>query len=76
MLTTIAAAVLASLAPLGRWVTAGGVVVTAASLVDFLRRRRSIEGSTFEPRLATNLALVAIVGLCGLAVVVLVAAGR
>jgi len=67
---------LASLAPLGRWVTAGGVVVTAASLVDFLRRRRAIEGSTFEPRLATNLALVAIAGLCGLAVVVLVAAGR
>jgi len=67
---------LAALAPLGRWVAAGGLLVSVAALADFLRRRRDIEGAVFRPRPAANLALVALVGVAGVTVMVFLVAVR
>lgn len=53
-----------------------GTLLAAAALVRYLRQREAIEGSVFRTNLGADVALIAVVGIGGLGLIVLVAAVR
>jgi len=62
--------------PVGMAVVAGGVVIAGTALPRFLRARARIESDRFAPRVGTDLALVAALGVGALVLLVALAVVR
>jgi putative membrane protein len=62
--------------PLGLLVVASGVAVTAAALPRFLHARARIESERFIPRVGADVALVGLLGVGGLALLIVLTVAR
>lgn len=53
-----------------------GTLLTAAALIRYLRQRSAIDSATFRTHLVTDVGMVALIGVGGIALIVLVAVVR